>query len=141
MRRISSIPSSRAWMRRRRADPVKRLTSGAPGASGPRVNTRTGRVTIRDCGIPPRYGGIYRIEARSDPQAVFRRVRRGPVAGDVGAAADPYPVMAHYVLDKADQRRGAPGMAGEPHVQSDRHHTRPVGALFVQQVEAVAQIG
>ena len=67
-------------------------------------------------------------------------MRRGPVAGDVGAAADPDPVMAQYALDKADQRRRAPRMPGQAHVQSDRHHARPVDALLVQQVEAVAQL-
>ena len=73
--------------------------------------------------------------------ALSRRVRRDPVAGDVGAAADPDPVVAHDVLDKADQRRGAARMPGQAHVQPDRHHARPVGAFLVQQVEAVAQIG
>src|SRR5215469_3218062 len=32
-------------------------------------------------------------------------------------------------------------MAGQPHVQSDRHHARAVRALFMEKIEAVAQKG
>src|SRR5207244_9885893 len=56
--------------------------------------------SIRDCGHP-------------------RSRRRGeagdPVAGDVLAATYPHPGMSEDVLDEADQRFGAAGMAGQAH--------------------------
>src|ERR1700730_15957038 len=81
--------------------------------------------SIRDCGTP----------ARS------RRCGKAghPVAGDVLAAAYPHLVVAQDVLNKVDQRLGATGMTGQAHMQADRHHSRALGSLLVEEVEAVAQ--
>src|SRR5271154_7139235 len=48
------------------------------------------------------------------------RKLRPPMPGDVGAAAHPDALAALDMLDKADQRRGAARVTGDPHVQSDR---------------------
>src|SRR6266852_2332018 len=66
---------------------------------------------------------------------------RDPVPRDVDPAADPDTLVALDMLDEADQRLGAAGMASEPHMEADRHHPRPLRSLLVQQIEAVAQIG
>ena len=59
--------------------------------------------------------------------------------GDVLAAANPDMGVGKNVLDKADQRRGPTRMAGQAHVQADRHHARPFDSLIVEEIEAVAQ--
>src|SRR5205814_1125102 len=69
-----------------------------------------------------------------------RRETLDPVPRDVLAPADPDLAAAADVLDEPDQRLGPAGMAGEAHVQPDRHHARTLGALVIEQVEAVAQI-
>src|SRR6516162_11734361 len=61
--------------------------------------------------------------------------------GDVLAAANPDVSVGENVLDEADQRLGPARVAGQAHVQADRHHPRPFGALLVKEVEAVAQKG
>src|SRR6266568_3967718 len=70
-----------------------------------------------------------------------RRMDRPPVPGDVDAAADPDPVVALDMVEEALQRREPPRPPGEAAMEADRHHLRPFGALGVEHVEGVAQIG
>jgi hypothetical protein len=47
---------------------------------------------------------------------------RHPVACDIDASTEPYPVVALEVVEKARQRRRTPGSPDESAVQTDRHH-------------------
>src|SRR5437763_538096 len=69
------------------------------------------------------------------------RVPVDPVPRDVDPAADPHVLVALDVVEVARERRGAPGPAHEPHVQAERHHLRSVGALRIEDVEGVPNVG
>src|SRR5438128_10513461 len=68
------------------------------------------------------------------------RVLVDPVPRDVDPAADPHVVVALDVVEKARERRCAPGPAHEPHVQAERHHLWLVGALRIEDVEGVPYV-
>src|SRR4051812_39103484 len=62
-----------------------------------------------------------------------------PVARDVDAPRDP-DLLAAHILEKALERREAPGTADEPAVQAHRHHARRAVAFLVEDVEGVFEI-
>ena len=67
-------------------------------------------------------------------------MRCAPVFGDGAALADPDIVVAGGVVEKAGEAAGAGRVAGQAHVQADRHHFRRAGAAFgQQQVETFLQ--
>jgi hypothetical protein len=55
-----------------------------------------------------------------------------PVARDVDAASAPNLVFFLYIFQKSLERGDAARPAGEPAVQSDRHHARRAAALFIE---------
>jgi len=67
-------------------------------------------------------------------------MNRHPMARDIDAAAKPDPIVAAHMIEKFDQADGARRAADEAVVQADRHELWVLGALLVQQIEAVAQI-
>src|SRR3954447_11195172 len=64
-----------------------------------------------------------------------------PMLGDVEPARNPYALACGDVIEKARQARRAPGPAGEPAMQPDRHHLGGALALGIEQVERVLEIG
>src|SRR6516164_10968647 len=71
------------------------------------------------------------------------RIRMGldPMAGDVPVAGDPDIVVLHHVIEQPFEAGRASRMAGQAHVQADRHHFRMGRPLAVEDVEGIAHEG
>ena len=59
---------------------------------------------------------------------------------DIEPGRDPHLVVALHVIEEAGERGEPPRPAGQPAVQTDRQHARPLGAFRIEHVEAVAQV-
>ena len=71
-----------------------------------------------------------------------RRMRRGPVLGDLQAGGEPDALVAADIVEKAFQGLRPAGTPDEAAMQADRHHLRrALNALLVEAVEAVLEIG
>src|SRR5262245_22433012 len=80
-----------------------------------------------------------RGEVGSGPWPV--RMLGVPLSPDVDAATDPRALVALDVVQKFREGGGAAGSTHEPEVEPERHHRRLVGALPVENVEGVADVG
>src|SRR5579872_4617278 len=69
-----------------------------------------------------------------------RRVLLAPMFGDVAAGAEPNAVATARIVQEFDQAGRLAGPADQPVVQRDAHQLRALGALVIEQVEAVDQI-
>jgi hypothetical protein len=61
-----------------------------------------------------------------------------PVTRNVDAAADPNLVMTLHVIEESLERTAPTGAAGDPAMQSDRHHLGRAFAFVVEHVEGVS---
>ena len=63
------------------------------------------------------------------------------MARDIEAARHPYIALGERIIEEARERRRAPRPPGEPAMEANRHHFRPLGALGMKVIEAVLEIG
>ena len=64
-----------------------------------------------------------------------------PMARNIDAPADPDLVVLLDMIDESFEGMNTPGPTDQPAMQTDRHHPRNSGALNVERIETVAQIG
>src|SRR5262245_15618156 len=88
--------------------------------------------------VPPRLSAARALRARWQGSPI--RVVLTPMAGDIHAAADPHLAVALYVVEKAREPRGAPGVPDHPAMHPDRHHLRRGRAFRVEHVEGVLAV-
>jgi hypothetical protein len=63
-----------------------------------------------------------------------------PMLGDVAAGAKPHPIAPPDIVEKLDEANRPRRAADQPVVQVYRHHLRLVGALFIQEIEAINHV-
>src|ERR1700741_120221 len=68
------------------------------------------------------------------------RVRGAPVASDLDAPAEPDVLVGERMLQEPLEPGELARPPGEPAVEPDRHHLRPLLAFRVKHIERVAQI-
>ena len=66
---------------------------------------------------------------------------RNPVARDVDAAANPYPIVIEHIIEESRQPLRAPGPPDQAIMQRKRHHPRLALALAIKHVEGILHVG
>ncbi len=144
----ASLRATRAQGPRASRDAARRRCEMAV----PRTRARRSRGCARKCrparGRTRRAGRPTATRGWGAPSPSLRAsgvcgewMARRPVPGDVDAPRHPHAVVRLDVIEEPLQRDEATGTAEQPAVHADRHHARRFGALRVEHVERVAQVG